>query len=130
MLRHGWGVKVLDFGLARWSDLGGQTHHLRTAVSPPEHGVMSPEHYRNQPLTNASDVFALGLVLFELSTGGHPFPRRCPLEALYAIANRRAPTLNSQPAHSRSLDSLILAMLAKDPGRTANRKGCRCSLEG
>jgi serine/threonine-protein kinase len=111
-------IKVLDFGLAKWteiqSDLTLQTG--KTGIPPGTLRYMSPEHYKFQPLTAKSDMFALGLVLYELSTGRHPFVRDSPLETLHAIATEEPPSPASFNAGIPSLlESAITGMLTKDP---------------
>src|SRR5262249_45533627 len=75
MLRPDGFVKVLDFGLAR--DFAGQ---LAATLQPSAAGLpagtlryMSPEQLRDEAVTGASDVFSLGIVLYELAAGRHPF---------------------------------------------------------
>lgn len=108
-------VKLLDFGLAKSPDFGDSTASLHSGlVGTPRY--MSPEHFRNEPLTGKSDVFALGVVLYEVSTNSHPFPLGSPFEVLHAIG-----TLDPEPPSSRNaaigqaFSSFILSMLRKDP---------------
>jgi tetratricopeptide (TPR) repeat protein len=83
---------IMDFGLA---------HEMRTATSETasinseEHGVagtaeyMAPEQFEGQRLTPAADIFALGVVMYEMATARHPFPSRTILEA--AVQRGRKP---------------------------------------
>jgi serine/threonine protein kinase len=79
---------------------------------------MSPEHFRNEPLTPKSDIFALGLVLYEASTGSHPFPPGSLFEVLHALAtfDPEAPSCRNT-AIEPAFNSLILAMLGKEPAQ-------------
>ena len=118
MVRPDGRVKVLDFGLAR--RLGGENEkRSATTVSDVFAGTwryMSPEQVMGETLTGASDVFALGLVLYELAAGRHPFQAASPFETLQAIAGEEAaPPSELNPQLSEGLESLIIGMLAKDP---------------
>jgi predicted ATPase len=120
MVRDDGYVKVLDFGLAR---------RLPTLAQPgPKEGsstepgailgtvaYMSPEQVRGAPTESASDVFSLGIVLYQLITGQHPFDADSPLGMLHAIATRRPlPAARLNPAAPASLAGLLGAMLHKD----------------
>jgi eukaryotic-like serine/threonine-protein kinase len=101
-------LKVLDFGLARPSDDGSGSH----AVSGTP-GYMAPEQSRGEQQDGRSDLFGLGCVLFELSTGAHPFPKRERdhiSEFLTPLPIREA-----NPAIPAPLATLIEQMLARDP---------------
>jgi serine/threonine protein kinase len=113
MVRRDGYVKVLDFGLAR--QISADTCSAPGGLPVGTLQYMSPEQARGQPLTASSDVFALGLVLYELLAGRHPFAANSALEIALAIASEQPPAPSSLNAFiSPCLDSLILSMLAKD----------------
>ena len=105
-------VKIVDFGLARRfaSEPGGPGGLVGTLR------YMSPEQALGNAISPASDIFALGVVLYENATGQHPFPEGSPVTALQAsppIVPVPPSSLNASiPAE---LDRLILVMLASDP---------------
>lgn len=120
ILRHDGQVKVLDFGLARYFALSQRTSHWTTGPGLPAGTwrYMSPEQCKAQTLTGASDVFSLGLVVYELSTGRYPFQADSPFETLQAIAQKEPdPPSRWNTELSTGLDSLILRMLAKEPAQ-------------
>ena len=120
MVRDDGYVKVLDFGLARIA----MTEHAAEATVSAETrtglvlgtiGYLSPEQARGEAVSIASDVFALGILLYELLTGQHPFHAPSPLAVLHSITSD-APVPPSRlgidvPA---SLDQLVLECLQKD----------------
>jgi predicted ATPase len=76
---------------------------------------MSPEQARAEPLDAATDIFSLGLVLYELATGEHPFRADSEVGVLQAIvAQAPVPPSRLNPEVPASLDALIQHMLAKD----------------
>jgi serine/threonine protein kinase/Tol biopolymer transport system component len=119
ILRSDGYVKVLDFGLARIVNTGNQTSSA--GLPPGTLRYMSPEQASGDPATGASDVFALGIVLYELATGVHPFEARSPLAVAHNIVtNAAAPPSKTNPAIPAAFDPLVLAMLEKDPARRPN----------
>jgi tetratricopeptide (TPR) repeat protein/predicted Ser/Thr protein kinase len=122
MVRDDGYAKVVDFGLARPIRTVGQLSET-TAAELTEPGTvlgtvryMSPEQARAEAAEGASDLFSLGIVLYELVTGEHPFPADSPIGTLHAILSQPAlrPSLRN-PEVPAALEALILQMLEKDP---------------
>ncbi|HEX4951419.1 MAG TPA: AAA family ATPase, partial [Blastocatellia bacterium] len=135
MVRDDGYVKVLDFGLARLSPLrnaerevrseGAETWAQQTTPGTIMGTVayMSPEQARGEVVSHPSDIFALGIVLYELATGRHPFRSETPVGYLHAITlETPAPPQQWQPKLPAALSYLLLQMLAKDASQrpTAN----------
>ncbi|MDX2030270.1 MAG: protein kinase [Blastocatellia bacterium] len=128
MLREDGYVKVLDFGLARLAPTMSNSLAEEHATGETQPGVilgtlsyLSPEQARAESATPASDIFALGIVLYELATGRHPFQSETSLGYLNAIITHTpiAPS-RLNPQTPALLESLILRMLEKDPQRRIN----------
>jgi predicted ATPase len=122
MVRDDGIVKVLDFGLARYLPASGATRSARSGFGTDPgtrvgtHSYMSPEQARAEPVDAATDIFSLGLVLYELATGQHPFGADTQIGVLYAIvAQAPVPPSRLNPEIPSSLEGLIEHMLAKDP---------------
>jgi predicted ATPase len=123
MVRPDGFVKVLDFGLARLlpAPAGSGTAPDGVTGSGVLLGTaryMSPEQARAEPVDAATDIFSLGLVLYELAAGRHPFEHDEHLDVMYALAHHPAllPT-RLNPEIPAPLENLILHMLEKDPRR-------------
>ncbi len=108
-------VKIGDFGIARFTDKAacGLT---RTGQVVGTSLYLAPERVQAGPAVPASDVYALGCVLYELLIGRPPLSADTPLATLHQHLTTMpdAPRL-IRPEIDGSLDSLIMAMLAKDP---------------
>jgi len=95
-------VTLVDLGIAR--RIGG------AGVVRGTHAYMAPEQVRGEPWTAATDVFALGVVLWELVAGTRLFHRGPPWLTMAAVVEAAAPALDD-PA----LDAIVQAALVKDP---------------
>ena len=109
-------AKVLDFGLAKRvaavNDLTTATVATAPGLIAGTPAYLSPEQLRGLPATTSSDVWALGVVLYEMAAGGLPFSGQTPYELSAAILSTPAPVL---PAHvPRELQSVIARCLEKD----------------
>nr|WP_326938708.1 protein kinase [Archangium violaceum] len=109
-------VKLLDFGLAKMGLPTGRTAQTRTdmVVGTPEY--MAPEQARGQPVGPMTDLYALGVVAFEMVTGRLPFVGTSPVDLLMKHVDARPPRPSEfVPELPAALDAFILQMLTKDP---------------
>jgi serine/threonine-protein kinase len=110
-------VKLLDFGLAKQGQgPTGRTAQTRTdmVVGTPEY--MAPEQARGQPVGPMTDIYALGVVAFEMVTGRLPFTAGSPVDMLLKHVDAQPPRPSDfVPELPASLDAFILQMLTKDP---------------
>jgi serine/threonine protein kinase len=122
-------VKLVDFGLA-----ATQSSQFRAGVVQGKTAYMSPEQCRSQPLDRRSDVFSLGTVLYELTTGQRLF-RTAPTDTNYEIMDRIvnglvAPPSRIVPGYSAELQAIVMRALAVDPAdRYATAEELRVDLE-
>ncbi len=114
--------KLLDFGIAKLlsADLAGDVTTTVAAlrVLTPEYA--SPEQVRGEPVTTLSDVYSLGVVLFELLTGQRPLRVTSgSLREIERIVGEEQPPLPSavKPGLSRDLDAIVLMAIRKEPER-------------
>ena len=112
MVADGERLKITDFGLAK--DPSTSLTHTGTLVGTPSY--MSPEQIQGRELDGRSDLFSLGIVLYELLTGEKPFPGDSISTVIYRVLHEE-PALPSQrnPAVPPILDALVLRALHKNP---------------
>jgi serine/threonine protein kinase len=111
-------VKLLDFGLAKQGQSGAaaRTAQTRTdmVVGTPEY--MAPEQARGQAVGPMTDLYAMGVVTFEMVTGRLPFIGSSPVDLLMKHVDARPPRPSEfVPELPPALDAFILQMLTKDP---------------
>ena len=123
MLTEDGHVKVMDFGLAARLPHGDDVDQAMTVAIAPTQGVvtgtpayMAPEQVRGEPADRRSDIFAFGILLYELVSGTNPF-QRAGIEATFVAILREpfAALRDQRPAIPPALDALVTRLLAKDP---------------
>jgi len=108
--------KIIDFGIAKQQS---QQDVTRVGSAPGTVSYMAPElHTATQPASTRSDVFALGIIGYELFTGTHPFRRDTEFATTQAILSESpVPMQQLVPGLPDALSSAILRAMAKEPAR-------------
>jgi serine/threonine-protein kinase len=106
-------VKVTDFGIAM--AVGSQDHLTQTGAVMGTATYFSPEQAQGLPVDQRSDVYSLGVVLYELATGRPPFVADGPVAVAYKhVHEEPAPPSELEPGLPQPLEAIILQALAKD----------------
>ncbi len=104
-------VKIVDFGLAKVQDVA----LTRTGTTMGTVAYMSPEQARGEVVDHRTDIWALGVVLYEMFTGERPFKGAYDQAVIYAILNEDPPPMRSvNPALPEELEHLVMMCLEKD----------------
>jgi serine/threonine protein kinase/beta-lactam-binding protein with PASTA domain len=105
-------LKVTDFGIARSG--ASQMTEAGSIVGTAQY--LSPEQARGAPVDPRSDIYSLGIVLYEMLTGEVPFTGDAPVEiAMKHLSSIPKPPSNIRPEVSHDLDAVVLCALAKNP---------------
>ncbi len=113
LVSFGGEVKVADFGLAKAKDRLSQTTG-ELPSRPVAH--IAPEELMQQAVDHRADLFALGVLLFELLTGRSPFEGTTEVEVMRAVLHQPAPALAELDSrHDGQLSALIARLLEKTP---------------
>jgi len=105
-------VRVADFGIASAT---GLTSFTRVGTILGTAGYLAPEQARGERATAASDLYALGVVAYELLSGRRPFANDSPAAELLAHVNERVPSISTGTTLPRELDAVFERALAKRP---------------
>ena len=118
-------VKVLDFGLAKLAEPApGESTATATAGITAEGKIlgtaafMSPEQAEGKPVDARSDVFSLGIVMYQMATGEQPFKGDTPISTITSILRDTPVSIGElKPAMPRHLGRVVARCLAKEPDR-------------
>jgi serine/threonine-protein kinase len=114
MLGQDGHVTLMDFGLVRAGELS-QLTQTGTALGTPAY--MAPEQIMGAEVDRRTDVYALGVVIYELLTGDVPFRRTTPLATVHAqVYDPPPPLREKRPELPAPVESVVLRALAKNPG--------------
>ena len=109
-------AKILDFGLASLADAGNRITRTGAYVGTPEYS--SPEQCELGEVDARSDLYSLGVVLYEMLTGEVPFSAPTPLALFHKIVHEAPPPLAAKrPDLPRAVARLVGRLLEKDPAR-------------
>src|ERR1700720_2415579 len=118
-------VKVTDFGTAKILQFGTvqQTAHVMGTPS-----YMSPEQVKGRAVDGRSDIFSLGVMLYEMVTGEKPFPGQSITTVIYKIVNEEpVPPRQIDPSIHPGISAIVMKALVKDPDQ--RYQNCREMLE-
>jgi serine/threonine protein kinase len=108
-------IKLMDFGIARSGDERGLT---MTGTTLGSIGYMSPEQVKGDPVDARSDLYSVGIVLYEFVTGRRPFLANSEYSIMAAHLNQAPkPPLELNPGLPAALNEIILMAIAKDAAK-------------
>ncbi|MBP3273007.1 MAG: Stk1 family PASTA domain-containing Ser/Thr kinase [Ruminococcus sp.] len=115
MLLEDGTIKVMDFGIARFSRVDGKTLSDKTVGSV---HYISPEQARGDMTDERSDIYSVGIMLYEMVTGKKPYDADTPVAiALKHMQDECVPPREIMPSVPEALEEIILHAMEKDPAR-------------
>jgi serine/threonine-protein kinase len=112
-------VRLLDFGIAKVLDAGAPGPRTRTGVVFGTPDYLSPEQATGDgPLDGRSDLFSVGVLLYELLTGSRPFRAPTAVATAFKVVHAEAPSIATAGVHvDPRLEGIVHRLLQKDPSR-------------
>jgi hypothetical protein len=134
-------VKILDFGLAKLTDTGATPQEANLQVTRVVNtmagmvlgtaGYMAPEQVRGLPTDRRTDIFAFGVVIYEMVSGHRPFDEPSAIETMSATATKESPDLATLGTTPAPLSRIVKRCLEKRPeGRFQSAHDLAFALEG
>ena len=125
LVGHEGTVKLIDFGIARArAPKGERQPDTRSQQLQGKFDYMSPEQVSGESVDHRSDVFSVGVCLYELATNRHPFTGNTEFNTLENIRKLTPPAPSSINGDcTPELDAIIMKALEKSPGRRYERTG-------
>lgn len=109
-------VKVVDFGLAAVTN--AESRLTRTGVLLGTPTYMAPEQVRNRTIDARTDIYSLGVIMYEMFTGHPPYVADDPMSILFQhVEGKPAPPRQTQPDISPMLESIILKAMEVSPAK-------------
>ncbi|MCX6555429.1 MAG: protein kinase [Candidatus Aminicenantes bacterium] len=107
-------VKILDFGIAKLA--GGETKLTKTGTTMGTAAYMSPEQAMGKEVDQRSDIWSLGVILYEMLSGETPFQGEYMQAVVYSILNQEPkPLAKARPDMPAGLEGIVSKSLAKNP---------------
>ncbi|MBL8164813.1 MAG: protein kinase, partial [Anaerolineae bacterium] len=105
---------LTDFGIAK--DLNVSSSHTQQDAIMGSLDYISPEQARSEPVTPRTDIYSLGVTLYEMIAGEHPFANVSPIERLYKHINDPLPEITTfEPGLNEAINRVIQKATAKNP---------------
>jgi len=114
VISAGGAVKVLDFGIAKAAT---QIHTTKTGVVKGKVAYMAPEQLARQPMDHRADIYALGVVLYELLAGARPYDGSNELQLLHSRMTGQPiiPLATRRPDLPESISDIVAKALEREP---------------